>query len=113
MPTVVPADGALLQRLVAATPLVAHCGLSRDAFMKFDAAQAKTAWAVKRRRRFVLVEGNDVLATVFSIDHDDATNHGVDLVERLLEAATRDGADLALIVSARGADDARAWWRRP
>jgi hypothetical protein len=122
MPTVVPADGALLQRLVAATPLVAHCGLSRDAFMKFDAAQAKTAWAVKHRRRFVLVEGNDVLAsaerydlagvldqqpvticglaTVFSIDHDDATNHGVDLVERLLEAATRDGADLALLFQA-------------
>lgn len=42
MASIVPADGAILQRIVAATPLVSHHGLSRDASMKFDAAQAKT-----------------------------------------------------------------------
>ena len=117
-----PADGAILQRIVAATPLGSHRGLSRDAFMKFDAAQAKTAWALQHRRRFALVQGNDVLASaerydlagvldqqpvticgiaaVFSIGHDDSGNHGGVLVERLLEDATRDGADLALLFQA-------------
>jgi hypothetical protein len=120
--TVVPADGAILQRIVAATPLVSHRGLSRDAFMKFDAAQAKTVWALQHRRRFASVQGDDVLASaerydlagildqqpvticgiaaVFSIGQDDARNHGGALVERLLEDATGDGADLALLFQA-------------
>lgn len=122
MATVVPADGALLQRIVAATPPASHRGLSREALMKFDAAQAKTAWALQHRRRFALVEGDDVLASaerydlagildqqpvticgiaaVFSIGHDDASNHGGALVERLLEDASRDGADLGLLFQA-------------
>ena len=63
MATVVPAEGATLQRVVATTPPVASRGLSREAFVKYDAAQARTAWAVRRRRRFALVESGDVLAS--------------------------------------------------
>ena len=40
------ANGAILERIVATTPLVAYRGLSREAFVKYDTAQAKTAWAL-------------------------------------------------------------------
>ena len=62
MPTVVPAEGPLLQRLVAATPQALYRGLSRKALVTFDAAQAKTTWALHHQRRFALVEGDQVLA---------------------------------------------------
>ena len=117
-----PAGGAILQHILAATPLGSHRGLSPDAFVKFDAAQAKTAWALQHRRRFALVQGDDVLASaerydltgvldqqpvticgiagVISVGHDDARTHGDALVEQLLEDATRDGVDLALLFQA-------------
>jgi len=120
MVRVVPADGAILQRIVATTPLVAHRGLSREAFGKYDAAQAKTSWALRHRRRFALMQADEVLAsaerygltgtldgrllTICGIaavlDHgaDDAgTNYRGELIEQLLEDATRNGADLALL----------------
>jgi hypothetical protein len=117
--TVVPVDQAILDRIVEATPLAA-CGLSREAFARYHAAQAKTAWAVGHRRAFALVHGDDVLAAaerydlagtldgrpigicaiaaLFNGRHDDAQDHRGALLERLLEQATRDGADLALLI---------------
>ncbi len=120
MRTVVPVDGTILQRVVASTPLVSYRGLSREAFVKFDAAQTKTAWALRHLRRFALVDGGDVLASAERYDltgtldrhpvticgigavfsnpaHDDANRHARALVERLLEDATLGGADLALL----------------
>ena len=120
MATVVPAEGATLQRVVATTPPVASRGLSREAFVRYDAAQARTAWAVRRRRRFALVESGDVLASaerydltgtadgqpvnicgIAAVPHHDEDDGGspsvVALVEQLLEDATRHGADLALL----------------
>ena len=120
MARVVPAEGAILQRIVATTPLVAYRGLSREAFVKYDAAQAKTAWALRHRRRFALMQADDVLASAERYDltgrldrqlvticgiaavldsgaDDDGRNYGGALVEQLLEDATRDGADLALL----------------
>jgi hypothetical protein len=117
---VVPAGEAILQRIVATTPLVAHPGLSREGFVKYDAAQAKTAWALRHRRRFALMQADDVLASAERYDltgkldrqlvticgiaavldsgaDDDGRNYGDALVEQLLEDATRDGADLALL----------------
>ena len=41
MTRLVQAEGAILQRIVATTPLVAYRGLSREAFIKYDTAQAK------------------------------------------------------------------------
>jgi hypothetical protein len=122
MTRVVEAEGAILKRIVARTPLATYRGLSREAFVKYDAAQAKTVWALQHRRRFALVEGDDVLASaerydlagildqqpvticgivaVFTTGHDGADNHGGALVERLLDDATRDGADLAFLFQA-------------
>jgi len=117
---VVPADGAILQRIVATTPLAAHRGLSREAFVKYDAAQAKTSWALDHRRRFALMQADDVLASAEryhltgTLDGQLVTicgiaavlNHGADdtdtdytgeLIGQMLGDATRDGADLALL----------------
>jgi hypothetical protein len=120
MATVVPAAGAILQRIVATTPLAANRGLRREAFAKYEAAQAKTAWALRLRRRFALVQGDHVLASAERYDltgrldsqpvsicgiaavldgdaGDGGSHYGDTLVEQLLEDATRDGADLALL----------------
>jgi hypothetical protein len=120
MTKLVQAEGAILQRIVATTPLAAYRGLSREAFAKYDAAQAKTPWALRHRRRFALMQADDVLAsaeryeltgrldrqlvTICGIaavlDHganDNGSSYGDVLVAKLLEDATRDGADLALL----------------
>jgi hypothetical protein len=120
MARVVPAGGAILQRIVATTPLAAYRGLSREAFVKYDAAQAKTAWALGHRRRFALMQADEVLASAERYDlsgsldrqlvticgiaavlnsgaGDDGRNYEGALVEQLLEDATRAGADLALL----------------
>ena len=119
MPTVVRAEGPLLQRIVAATPPTASHGLSREALATFDAAGAKTAWALKHQRRFVLVDGSHMLAAATRYDltgmleqqpiticalgavfddlaHAGTNGHADALVEHLLQDAEREGVDLAL-----------------
>ncbi len=119
MRAVVPAEGAILERMVASLPFASLHGLSRAAFLKFDAAQAKTIWGRRHRRRFALVDGDDVLtsaerydlagvldqqpvticgiAAVCPYGHEHVDDHAGALVERLLEDAARDGADVALL----------------
>ena len=120
MARVILAEGAILQNIIARAPLVAYGGLSREAFGKYEAAQAKTAWALHHRRRFALMGGNEVLASAERYDltgrldgelvticgiasvldsgpADAGRNYGGALVEQLLEDAGRDGADLALL----------------
>ncbi|MGE3509466.1 MAG: hypothetical protein AB7N65_11340 [Vicinamibacterales bacterium] len=119
MTRVVEADPAILARIVAREPPTTYGGLSREALIKYDAAQARTVWGRRHRRRFLLVEGDEVLASadrydlsgmldqqpvticgiaaVRTIGHDDASNHTGVLVDRLLQDATRAGADLALL----------------
>lgn len=62
MPTVVAAEGAILDRILDTTYSALHQDLSRQAFAKFDAAQRKTAWPLSHQRRFALVEGAELLA---------------------------------------------------
>jgi hypothetical protein len=118
-----PAEGGLLQRIVATTPPVESSGLSREAFAKYDAAQAKTVWALGHRRRFALTQGGEVLASAERYDltgrvdrqlvticgiaavHDDGADEagrsfGDALTEQLVDDATRNGADLALLFRA-------------
>jgi hypothetical protein len=120
MARVVQAEGAILQRIVATAPLAAYRGLSRDAFVKYEAAQAKTAWGLHHRRRFALMHADDVLASAERYDltgsldgqalticgiaavlsggaDDNGRDYGGALVELLLEDATHEGADLALL----------------
>ena len=117
--TMVPVDRTILERIVETTPL-SHCDLTREALVKYHAAQSKTAWALRHRRGFALLQGLDVLASadrnefagildgqpvticgiagVVGCGGHDAGDHRGALVERLLEEATRSGVDLALLI---------------
>jgi hypothetical protein len=121
-PTVVRAEGAILDRVLNATYPVLHQGLSRRAFAAAEAALRKTAWAPGHRRRYALVEGAAVLASAQQydlsgrIDHqtlhicgigevcsDPAYGSADDarvLVERLVDDATRNGAEIAVVFAA-------------
>jgi hypothetical protein len=120
MAKMVPAEGAILQHIVATTPEVELRGLSREAFAKYDTAQGKTVWALGHRHRFALMQGDQVLASAERYDltgtldrqlvticgiaavlasgaDDDGRSFGDALVELLVEDAARNGADLALL----------------
>ena len=119
--TVVPAEGVILTRVLEAASGISPDGLSREASAKLDAAQMKTAWGRDHRRRFALVDGARVLASATCYDlpavldqrpvrvcgigaifaqsapgTDDAAR---ELVDQLLDKASRDGAALALLFS--------------
>jgi hypothetical protein len=124
MTKLVEAHGAVLHRIVATTRPDAYRGLGREAFTRYEAAQAKTPWALRHRRRIALVRGNDVLAsaerydltgmldrqlvTICGIagllDHgaDDNSSHRDVLLAELLEDAAHHGADLALLFPVAG-----------
>ena len=107
VPTVVPAEGGILARVLDATYAVWNGGLSRQAYGTLDAAQMKTAWGRGHRRRFALVDGADVLASaaqydlaaildqrpvrvcgigsIFSEPAHRSSGHAEDLVDRLLD----------------------------
>ena len=117
--TVVPAEGAILERILETTYPVWHQGLSRQAFARCDAAIGKTAWALRHRRGFALVERAHVLASAQRYDltgrldqrqvrlcgigavfadpvHDDGT-HARELIQWLLDDARQRGSDIALL----------------
>jgi hypothetical protein len=100
--------------------LTASTGLSRDAYVKFDRAQMKTAWGRRHQRHFALVDGADVLAsaTVYELAavldqrpvrvcgigevlraSTQGEGHVIELIEQLLDQAAREGAAMALFFS--------------
>jgi hypothetical protein len=118
---VIPAEGAILERVLQTAQSIAPDGLSHQAYARFDAAQRKTAWGRRHQRRFALVDGADVLASAAQYDlaaildqrpvrvcgigsifsepaHRDGA-HARELVDRLLGEAARDGAAIALLFS--------------
>ncbi len=120
MATVVLADGATLQRVVATTPPAACRGLSRAAFTTYDAAVARTAWALRHRQRFALVAAGEILASaeqydltgsldgqpvticgIAAVPNRDADDGGaaaaIALETHLLDQATHGGVDVALL----------------
>jgi hypothetical protein len=122
--SVVPAEGVILKRVLDAAHAISPEGLSREAYAKFDAAQMKTAWGRHRRRRVALVDGADVLASATQYDFAAVFERrpvrvcgigkiftqaapGTDgpareLVDQLLDKASRDGAAIALLFSDMG-----------
>ena len=121
MAIVVPAEGAVLKRVLETAHSIAPEGLTRQAYAKFAAAQMKTAWGRRHQRRFALVDGADVLASathydlaavldqrpvrvcgIGSIFSEPADRDGAlarELVDRLVGEAARDGAALAVLFS--------------
>jgi Acetyltransferase (GNAT) domain len=124
VPVVVRAEGSLLERALNVTHLASPQGLSRRAATTVDAALSKTAWAPDHRRRYVLVEGADVLACaqryelsgtfagqavricgIGGVCSDPAhgnPGHARVLVEHLVDDARRNGSDIAIVFASSG-----------
>ena len=68
MRTIVPAEGAILERILETTYPSRHDGLSRHAFANYDTALRSTPWALHHEQRFALVEGTNVLASAHRQD---------------------------------------------
>jgi hypothetical protein len=118
---VIPAEGAVLERVLETAHSISPEGLSRQAYAKLDAAQLKTAWGRRHQRRLALVERGEVLASAMQYDlaalldqrpvrvcgigslfsepaHGDGS-HAQELVDRVLDEAAADGAAMALLFS--------------
>ena len=121
MAIVIPAEGAILDRVLETSHRISPEGMSRHAYGRFDAAQMRTAWGRRHRRRFALMEGGDLLASAVQyelaavLDHQPVPVCGIaqvfphpalaaggparELVDRLFEEAARDRGALALLFS--------------
>ena len=124
MPNLVDAEGPILERILGDTYNIWHDGLTRPAYGRFYAAQVATPWGRAHLCRLALVEGEEVLASaklyafeavldgrpikvagigaVFTPPAGRRRGAARDLIERLLERAAADGADLALLFSEIG-----------
>jgi hypothetical protein len=122
MSTVIPAEGIILERVLDATWPACDEGLNRQAYARFDAAQMKTAWGRRHLRRFALMDGDNILASATqftlagTLDRRSVRICGIgaistgpmpgnadrawELIDRLLDEAARDGAELALLFPA-------------
>jgi GNAT superfamily N-acetyltransferase len=120
------AEGPLLSAILDETYNIWCEGLTPTAYRRYYTAQLATAWGRRHLRRFALVDGTEVLASAKEYVFDAVLDglpirvvglgavftqsarrgRGVarELIERLLERAAADGADLALLFSEIGAD---------
>jgi GNAT superfamily N-acetyltransferase len=120
--TVVPAEGPVLDGILDSTHTIWHEGLSRQAYGRYHAAQMRTAWGRDHQQWFALIDGSELLASaktyriagvleqrhvricgigaVFTEPMHRGHGHTRALVGTLLDEATREGADLALLFSA-------------
>jgi GNAT superfamily N-acetyltransferase len=117
----VPAQGPILDEILTATFEVWHEGLSRRAYDRYYAAQLATPWGRSALRRWALVAGGAVLASakvyhfsgvldgqsirivglgaVFTQPAHRGRGYARSLVDRVLDRASADGRDLALVFS--------------
>ena len=124
MTNLVEAEGPILDRILTDTYDIWNDGLTRHAYGRFYAAQVATAWGGAHLLRFALVEGDEILASAklyrldASLDGRPITVAGIgavfttpaargrgaarELIDRLLERASADRADLALLFSEIG-----------
>ena len=124
VPTVVAAEGAVLDRVLDAVCGSLRAGLQRMAYAKFHAARMKTAWGRRCQRTFALIEGQSVLASterydvqgmfdgrtvrvcavgsVWAEPSAPGSAHAPRLIDSVIDDAARDGADLALVFPTTG-----------
>lgn len=129
MQTVIPAGGAILDRVLETTWPIWGEGLSRQAYGQLHAARMQTGWARRHQRSVALVDGLNLLASATHYTFDgmldgkpvricgvgsvftQTTERGRGvaraLVERLLSDAARDGAAMGLLFGAH--PDGAAW----
>ena len=117
----VPAEGWILDRILAESHAIWSDGLSRPAYAKYNAAQLRTAWGSQHLSRVALVDGEDVLASakrydltvrvdgevvralgigaVFTPELQRRRGYAGELIDRLMREAAADGAALAVLFS--------------
>ena len=126
MANLVEAEGPVLDRILDDTYDIWQDGLTRHAYGRFYTAQMATPWGRKHLRRLALVAGDEVLASaklyrfdavldgrpiqaagigaVFTSPARRGRGAARELMDRLLERAAADGADLALLFSEIGSE---------
>src|SRR5471032_2989135 len=129
MADLVAAEGRILEQILDSTHTIWDEGLSRAAYGRYNTAQLGTVFGRDKLRRFALVGpggetdvlasakrytfdatlGGDVvsvagLGAIFTQPAHRGHGHARELIDRLLEQAVADGADLALLFSEIGAD---------
>ncbi len=124
MPSLVRAEGDLLERVLDATYPVWNDGLTRVGYGKFYRAQAQTVWGAGHLRMYALVDGDRLLASakrydltaaiggrqtpvcglgaVFTDPTHRGRGHASELIEGILAGAHTDGASFALLFSEIG-----------
>ena len=124
-PRIVAAEGAVLDRILSATFDIWNEGLAREAYPRYYKGQLATPWGRDHLRRWALVDGDEVLASVKTYSFDgvlDGQNiraigygavftqpryrdHGYAriLLTQMLERASAEGFDAALLFSEIGA----------
>ena len=124
MADLAPAEGPLLDQILAASYDLWNEGLSPAAYRRYYAAQIGLPWGREHLRRLALVDGGEVLASAkeylldATLDGDAIRligigavftppahrGHGLarELIERMLERAWADGVDAALLFSEIG-----------
>jgi GNAT superfamily N-acetyltransferase len=118
----VEADGPALGQILDQTHPIWSDGLSRSAYERFNEAQRRTPWGRDHLRRFLLIDddgrvlstakrydlrarldGREIglvgLGAVFTPPEARGHGHAAVIVDRLVEAARRDGAELAVLFS--------------
>src|SRR4051794_25086483 len=125
MTKLVAAEGRILERILDDTYGIWGEDLTRPAYGKFYAAQLATAFGRRTLRRFALMDGDELLSSaklyrfdavldgtplqiaglgaVFTSPASRGRGAARELIERTLERAASDGADLALLFSEIGA----------
>lgn len=118
---VVPAVGAVLERILDDTHPSWHDGLSREHYGKFWAAQLKTPWGASHLDRVALVDGPHVVSSakcfdlslrldgrirrvlgigaVFTPPAYRGRGHARELITRILERAVTEGQEFAILFS--------------
>jgi GNAT superfamily N-acetyltransferase len=124
MTNLVEAEGPILGRILDETYAIWNDGLSRHAYGRFYTAQMATSWGRTHLRRLALVNGDEILASaklyrldailegrpvrvagigaVFTTPAARGRGAARELIDRLLERAAADGAELALLFSEIG-----------
>lgn len=126
MPIVTPASGAALQLILDDTFSLWGDGLSRADYERYNRAQTMTPWGSAHLERMAWMDGGEVLASakryrlelgfggsavpclgigaVFTGPRHRGRGHAAALIEALIEEASREGMQYALLFSEIGAD---------
>lgn len=122
----VPAEGWILETILAETHTIWHEQLPLPAFRRWWAAQLRTPWGQGRLRRLALLDGESVIASVKVYDFDAVLDderigvcglgavftqtahrghgYGRTLITRVLDQAASRGQQMALLFSEIGVD---------